>query len=224
MLWHFSYRTTIILAICLASVALHASDKAKVIASTAQVHAQASSKSNTVATLKKDEIVTLTLQLSSSEGAWCMVRAQGKSGYVKCDQLARLPRAKTAKLEPRTLYNETCGNNLGNTWRERYNLSSAQLAAAQGLAEKLGVVRCGQKAAQFQQAFHAVGVSAQTMDALKTEWLDLERRDHCGDQLQLFLAQLQTTVSPAQKELLEADRKEVHRLATTGQLPLFCTY
>ncbi|MFB3916096.1 MAG: hypothetical protein ACE14M_05175 [Terriglobales bacterium] len=83
---------------------------------------------------------------------------------------------------------------------------------------------CGQKAARFQQAFHAVGTTAQSMDALKTEWWERERIDHCNQNLEQFLQELQNYVSLGQRALLESDRKEVHRLAATGQVPMFCLY
>jgi len=228
MLLNGFHRTVIVAGILLACAGgSHAANKAKVKSGALQMYAQPSSASNAVGQLKKGELVTIELQLSSPQGAWCNVRSGAKTGYVKCEELLRLPRGPrtaAAKPEPRTLYNETCGNGRGDTWQQRYNLTSAQLATAQALAEKLGVLKCGQRAAQFQQAFHAVGITAQTMDGLKTQWWERERQEHCGDQLQLFLQQLQNSVSPEQKELLENDRKEIHRLATTGQLPPFCAF
>jgi hypothetical protein len=203
------------------------SERAKVTSPSLQIYSQPSFQSQPVAQLKAGDTVRIVLQVSSPEGSWCNIHAAAGSGYVKCSELSRQPqggRKPASPPPPRSLFSEDCGNGYGNTWQERYNLTSAQLAAGRALADRLGVTRCGERAAQFQQAFHSVGVSAQTMDRLRDEWWAQERQNHCAENLQLFLQQLQNSVSAQQKELLEADRKEVHRLAATGQIALFCAF
>lgn len=190
------------------------------------MYSEASSRSRVVKTLKKGETVFIELRLSTSEGAWCRVHSGITTGHVKCDTLLvrQGGKSRNARPEPRTLYKDICGNGTGDTWRERYNLTPAQIAAAEKLAQSTRMLDCGQKAARFQQAFHAVGTTAQSMDALKTEWWERERIDHCNQNLEQFLQELQNYVSLGQRALLESDRKEVHRLAATGQVPMFCLY
>lgn len=221
-------RTMLVAGFVLGCVCILCAAEKATLRSNSPMYSDASSRSPVLATLKKNQAVSLELRLSSPEGPWCRVRAGASTGYVKCGQLLvrRVGSSRNVLPRPqaRSLYTEICGNGNGDTWRERYNLTGDQLAAAEKLAERIGVLQCGPKAARFQQAFHAVGMTAQSMDALKAEWWERERTDHCNDHLELFLQELQNYVGPEQKTLLENDRKDVHRLASTGQVPLFCAY
>src|SRR5437870_12784944 len=70
--------------------------QAAVAADTLKAYAEASSSSNLVALLKKGEVVSIILRVSTSGDDWCRIVLPGQgglSGYVLCKALSSIPSA-----------------------------------------------------------------------------------------------------------------------------------
>jgi len=76
--------------------------QAAVSADTLKAYAEASSSSNLVALLKKGEVVSIILRISTSGDDWCRIALPGQSGltgYVLCKALSSIPSAAPVPVQ-----------------------------------------------------------------------------------------------------------------------------
>lgn len=77
-----------------------AASQAEVKSETLAVHSGMSTTSSVVKTLRKGDHVSVRLQVTGAEGAWCKIAESGQAnsfGYVLCSQLSRAPQPRVSK-------------------------------------------------------------------------------------------------------------------------------
>ncbi len=83
------------------ALGIRAEDKATVRTDSAGVYAESSTESEIVKTLVKGDVVSVSYELSGTEGDWCAIVRAGESplsGYMLCRNLERKIAAKSWKL------------------------------------------------------------------------------------------------------------------------------